>query len=101
MGREEVDEVRGGETRVTHTREDLVHVVFGLGDEAQSGGVGRVRAACEELQARGTRAVRDGDGTGELDEIPSGDVERLEEGLEVVDGIVDTIVGSYNILRSA
>lgn len=94
MRDEEVDEVGRGEAGVTHAREDLVHVVLGLRYEAQGGGVRRVRATCEELETGSTRAVRDGDGTGELDEITGGNVERLEEGLEVVDGIVDTVVGS-------
>ncbi len=54
---EEMYEVSWGEARVTHTREDLVHIVLGLGDETQSGGDSRVRAACEELETRSTWAV--------------------------------------------
>ncbi len=54
---EEMYEVSWGEARVTHTREDLVHIVLGLGDETRSGGDSRVRAACEELETRSTWAV--------------------------------------------
>lgn len=90
---EEVDEVSRGEAGVTHAGEDLVNIVLGLGDEAKGGGDSRVRAAREELKTGSTRAVRDCDGTSELNEITSGDVERLEEGLQVVDGVVDTVVG--------
>ena len=91
---EEVDQVGGGEASIGHTREDLVDVVLGLGDETQRGGVGRIGTTSKELQARGTRAVRDGDGTGELDKITSGHLELLEKGLKVVDGTINTIVGS-------
>ena len=97
VGYQEVYYFDWGETSVTHTREDLVDVVVGLGDEAQSGGVRRVRASREELQARCTRAVRDRDGTCELDKITSSHLEGLEEGLEVVDSIVDTVVGSCKV----
>lgn len=90
---EEVDKVGGREAGIGHTREDLVHVVLGLGDEAQGGGGGRVGATSKEFKAGSARAVRDGDGTGELDKITGGDLECLEERLQVVDGIVNTVVG--------
>ncbi len=44
------NELGGAETRILHAREDLVDVVLRLGDEAERGGVRRVRG-----DPRGTR----------------------------------------------
>ena len=66
---EEVDDLDGGEARVAHAREDLVVIVRGLGDEQVGRGLRDVGAAGEELEAWAPRAVRDGDGAGELDAV--------------------------------
>ena len=65
--REEVDDLDRGEAGVAHAREDLVVGVRRLGNEQIRRRLGDVRAPDEELQARSTSAVRDTDGTSELD----------------------------------
>ncbi len=89
---EQGNELGGAETRILHAREDLVDVVLRLGDEAERGGVRRVRATREELESGRTRAVRDTNGAGKLDQVPSRDGEFLEQWAQKINGVIDTVV---------
>lgn len=91
--RQQTDELGGGEAGVLHAGEDFVDGILGLGDEAESGRVRCVRAASHELKARSTWAVGNTHRTGELDQVARGNGELLKKGPQVVDSIVDTVVG--------
>ena len=66
----------------------------GLRDEIVGGGLSSIRATDERVQRGRTGAVRDSDGTSELDEVASGDRWELgEEGDQVVDTVCNTEVG--------
>ena len=94
MRDKERDELRWRETGVLHAGENLVDVVLWLGDKTECGGVRWVGTTGQELEARCTRALRDRDGTGKLDQVTSGDRELLKQWLEVVNRIINAIVGS-------
>ena len=64
---EEVDDLGDREARVLETVEDLARRVRRLGHEQIRRRLRHVGASREELQARSTSAVRDTDGTSELD----------------------------------
>lgn len=89
---QKTDELGGREASVFHAGEDFGDRVLGLRDETERSGVRRVRAASHELEARSTWAVGDGHSAGKLDQVTSGDGELLQKGLQVVNGIVDSVV---------
>ena len=67
---EKSDNLSGGESSgVRETGEDAVNGVERLRDSQIGGGLGRVRAADEDVELRSTGAVAEADGTGELDAV--------------------------------
>ena len=64
----------------------------GLGDETIGGGLSGIRATKERVQRRRTRAVSDGDGTSELDEVGRRQVAVLLEWLHDRDDLVQADV---------
>ena len=112
MRGQEVDQLVGGEPCVSHAVKDLVDRVLRLGDESSGSGGRVVRAPCEELQTGTAHAVAHADGTGELDarfgrvvsmydglysssdiQVTKGDVVLDGQGTELLDDLVDTVVG--------
>ena len=93
MRGEEGDEFRGGEAGVGHASKDIVDILLWNGYEASCGWNSRVRATREELEAGCTRAVRNRNGASKLYQITCGDGEVLEERLETVDSVLDTVIG--------
>lgn len=91
--RQKTDELSRRETCVLKAGEDLVDRVLRLRHETWCSGARCVGAARQELKLRGTRAVGDSDCSGELHQITRRDVEHRQEGLQVVNGIIDTVVG--------
>lgn len=90
---EQVDEVDRRETGISHSAENHVDGILWLGDEAESSGHGCIWATSHELETRGTWAIRNRDRTSELNQITRRDVERLQKGLQIVDSVVNAIVG--------
>ncbi len=91
---EEGDDLSGGEASgVGETRKDAVDGVERLGDGQVGGGLGGVRTAEEDVELRCTGAVRETDGTGQLDEVGGGDVVASDERGLLVDDLVTTEVG--------
>ena len=67
--REKVNDLSRAESRVAHTREDLVRWVRRERDQTVGRDDGVVRAASKELEARAANTVADADSTGELDAV--------------------------------
>lgn len=94
VGREEVNEVGWGETGVGHAGQDGGDVLLGLGDGAIGRRDGGIGTAGRETEARSTGAVGKSDGTGELDEIASGEGRELgQERRESVHRVINTEIG--------
>ena len=95
---EEGDDLGGREAadareRVLEAGEDAVDGVERLRDGLVGRGLGRVGAADEDVQLGSTGAVRDTNGTSQLDEVGGGEVVPLDERPLLVDDLVDTVVG--------
>lgn len=69
MSSEQVDNLDRGESNVLQTLKDLLSGVGGLGHEVVGRGTRDVGAASQKLETRTANAVRDADGTGELDAV--------------------------------
>ncbi|MEI4889626.1 hypothetical protein, partial [Klebsiella pneumoniae] len=67
-------------------------IVGGLGDGLVACRERCIRSPSEELLSRSTRAISDANRTRKLDEIPSSHQVTLEEGLQTVNGVVDSVV---------
>ena len=91
---EEGNDLSSGEaSSIGEAGQDAVDGVERLRDGQVGGGLGSVHTAKEDVELRSTGAVGDTDGTGELDEVSSGDVVALDERPLLVDDLVDAVVG--------
>ncbi len=72
MRSKQCDNLVRGETGVLESGEDLVGIVKRLRDQQVRRGLFRFRAAQEKVELRSTRAVRDPNGTGELNAVIQG-----------------------------
>ena len=88
-----MDEFLRCESTIGHAGEDSRHIVRRLWDGLVAGRERRVRATSQELQAGCTGAVGDTNSTCELDQVASSDQVTLQEWLECIDGVIDTVVG--------
>ena len=95
VGCQQGNELGGRESStIFHTGEDHVEGVLGLGDQTIGSGGGSVGTSAHERKAGCTRAVGNGDGSSELDEVTGSDgVVLLEEGGQSVNTVTDTEVG--------
>ena len=98
MRGEEGDDLGGREAadareRVLEAGEDAVDGVERLRDGLVGRGLGGVGAANEDVQLGSTGAVRDTNGTSQLDEVGGGEVVPLDERPLLVDDLVDAVVG--------
>jgi len=93
VGGKEGDNLSGAEPSVAEASKDTINAVKWLRDQKIRRGLSGRGTTEEEAETRSTRAVGNTDGTSELDEIPSGDVVRGDEGLLGIDNIINTTVG--------
>ena len=120
MRGKERDDLEGSEASgIVETLENLGNAVLRLRNEALDCGDGLVRAAGQELNLGGTlvtnlvsagvmldpartthRAVGEGNGTSELNQVASADRMKGQEVEEVVDTVGDTVVGLEERLNS-